>query len=114
MIEVRRQPAHGRVAVIAVISTRNVCRVFAGCRDAVVARATGAQYLGVIYCDCRLESDGAMAILANVGRLNVQRTLASRRDPVVAAHAVVGDTGMIEYGRYPGRGIVTIVALVVR
>ncbi len=36
VIEIRRQPASGRVAVVTVIAAGDVVRVFAACRDAVV------------------------------------------------------------------------------
>ena len=48
VIEIRGRPRHCRVAVIAIVATGDVCRVFARCRDAVVAGTAGAKDLGVI------------------------------------------------------------------
>lgn len=55
MAEIRRQPARRRMAVVAGIATRNVIRCFARRPESVVTRATGAEYLRVIYGKYRCE-----------------------------------------------------------
>jgi hypothetical protein len=49
VIEVRGNPADGRVAVVTVVAARDVGRMFAGRRVAVMAGETGAEHLGVIH-----------------------------------------------------------------
>ena len=71
MIEVRRQPASGRVAVVAGIAGRNVSRVFACCCEAVMAGTAVAQYLRMVNGICRHKYIGIVAVLANVRRLYV-------------------------------------------
>jgi len=68
----------------------------------------------MVYGGGRFEADGAVTVFADVGRLNMQRALTRRRHAIVAADAVVDDPAVIEYGRYPGRGIVAVVALIAR
>ena len=57
------------MAVVAIIVTGNVCRVFSRRGNAVVARAAGADDLCMVDGDCRRERRGSVAILADVGRL---------------------------------------------
>ena len=49
VIEIRRTPRRGCVAVIAVIAARNVRYVFAGCRCAIVAGHTGTDDMRVLH-----------------------------------------------------------------
>ena len=113
MIEISRQPADGRVAVVAIIPARDMRRVFTGRRSAVVAGAAGAQHLSVIDRRGRRKGDCAVAVLANIGGLHVCRALPCRGSTVVAAHAVSSDACVIEYGREPGAHSMAIVTLVV-
>ena len=73
VINVRRNPAGGRVAVIAVVAARNVRRVFARRNRAVMAGQTGADNLGVVNRNRRLKECGAMAIFTDIGGENVIR-----------------------------------------
>jgi len=113
MIEISRQPADGRVAVVAIIPARDMRRVFTGRRSAIVAGAAGAQHLSVIDRRGRRKGDCAVAVLANIGGLHVCRALPCRGSTVVAAHAVSSDACVIEYGREPGAHSMAIVTLVV-
>ena len=66
MIERRRQPACGGVAIITGISAGNVCRCLAGGDGTVMAGSAGANDLGVIYGKCRREYIGCMTVLADI------------------------------------------------
>ena len=113
VIEICRQPANGRVAVIAIIATRNVRCMLAGCRSAVVARAAGSEYLRMVDGYGGFESGRAMAVLADIGRLYVGRAFAGCCSTVVAAHAVSSDACVIKYGGKPRAHGMAIVALIV-
>lgn len=69
VIEIRRQPASGRMTVVAIGAARNMIGIFANGGNAVVTRSTGANDLHVINGKDGLEGAGAMAVLADVGRL---------------------------------------------
>ena len=112
VIKIRGQPADGRVAVVAVVATRDMRRVLADRRYAVMAGSAGAHDLRVIDRCRRLESRSVMAIFADVARLNVCRTLAGCGRAVMAADAVTGDAAVIERSGQPGCRGVTVVALV--
>lgn len=84
MVEVRRQPAGRRMAVVALIATRDMRRMFSGRGDTVVAGATGSEDLCVINRDDRYESYCGVAIFADVCGRNVGRTTSGRRDSVMA------------------------------
>jgi len=56
------------VAVIAVVAAGDVCRVFAGGGDAIVAGATGTQDLGVIDDHHRREYIGRVAVFTDIRR----------------------------------------------
>lgn len=66
VIEIRRQPGHGRMAIVAIVATGNVGRVLAGSDCAVVTRATSANDLRVVNAVCGCPDRGIVAILANV------------------------------------------------
>ena len=99
MIEVRRQPGGACVAVVAACAARDMCWIFTGCRNAVVAGATFAQYLSVINRDCRCPNIRAVAVLADVRRLYVREVFACGFNPVVAANAVAANVDMIKIRR---------------
>ena len=73
VINIRRNPAGGRVAVVAVVATRNMRRVFARRNRAIMAGQTSADNLGVINHNRRLKECGAMAIFTDIGGENVIR-----------------------------------------
>lgn len=113
VIEVGRQPADGRMAIVTAIAAGDMRRVLARCGYTVVARSAGADYLRVIDGDYRFERNGIVAILADIRRLYMRSTLASRRSAVVTAHAIPHDADMIEDRGKPCRRSMTIVALVI-
>lgn len=113
VIEIGGQPAIGRVTIITVVAACNVRRVLAGRCDAIVAGATGAQYLGMVNGYCRQVGYGAVAILADIAGLNMSHTLARGCNAVVAGNAIADDTGVIKKCGQPPRDIVAVVALIV-
>lgn len=104
VIKISRQPADRRVTVITAVIARNVRRMFAGRRYAVVAGAAGTQHLRVIHGIGRGEDARIVAILANTGCLYVRRAFANRVNTIVAARTVVQNADMIEIGRPPRDG----------
>lgn len=105
-------PCVSRMTIVASIAGLNVGWVLArGCR-AVVAGPAGSKHLQVLDLYYRLPEVRAVAIFADVGGQNVGGAFSCCLDAVVAAEAIVGDIGVVEYGRYPRRRIVTIVALI--
>ena len=65
------------MAVVAVVAARNVGRMLAGRRGAVVARAAGSKNLRVIDHIRRREHVRIVAILANISCLDMCRALAN-------------------------------------
>ena len=102
------------MTIVAVTTARYVCRVFAACRDAVMAGAAGAENLCVVYGNGRLKGNGVVAVLTTRGCLDMRLTLAGRRGAIVATNAVPHDARVIEQSGQPGGRIVTVVALVPR
>ncbi len=96
VVENRRQPGDGRVAVVAIIAARNVCRVFAGGCYAIMTGSAGPDYLRVIdrvsgYPDIR-----RMAIFTDVAGLDVRCILTGGIGAVVAGDTIAGDIQMIK------------------
>ena len=66
VIEVGRQPACGRVAIVTSNSTRNMGRVFARCCNAVMTGAAATEYLRVIHPVRWCELIRVMAVLTDI------------------------------------------------
>ena len=66
VIEIRREPAHGRVTVIAILTTGNMRWMFARRGAAIVAGAAGADHLHVINSKCGCPYVGVVAVFANL------------------------------------------------
>ena len=96
VVECRRSPGDGRVAVIAGIAAGEMCRVLAGRNYAIVTRATGADDLRMVDAKRGREYVGVMAVLANVARLNMRKVLANGVHAVMAVNAATGDIQMIK------------------
>ena len=73
MIKRRREPGAGGVAVIALVGTGDVLRVFPRGLDAIVTRLATAEHLSVIHGERRRPEAGGVAILADGGGQNVLR-----------------------------------------
>lgn len=68
VVEVRRNPGHGRMAVVAVIATCNMCRILASRGRAVVTREAGTDDLQVINDISWFPYDVVVAVCTNVRR----------------------------------------------
>ena len=110
MIEIGRDKAGCRMAVVAGIAADDVRGRFARCDVAVMTGATCADDLRVIDGLLRHKGDDTMAIFTNGRRLDVCAVLARRVGAVVAARAVAHNINMIEIRRNPADCRVAIVA----
>ncbi len=104
VIEIRREPADRRVAVVAVLPAGDVRGVLAGCNDAVMTISAGAQNLCVIDTKRRYPDVWGVAVFTDVSRGNMRRILARSFDAIVTVDAVACDIGMVEIGRQPASG----------
>lgn len=73
-----------------------MCGVFAGGRNAIVARAAGTDNLSMVDGVGRYPRIRGMAIFTNVAGLNVYRTLSGSVYAVVTTRAITGDIDVIE------------------
>lgn len=112
VIEVRRYPGHSRMAIIAIVTARDMPGILAHRDRIVVARNAGAQHLNVIDTIRRLPEDIVVAVFANISRRHVCRAFARLVDAVVAADAVAGDVHVVEVRRYPRDSRMTVIAIV--
>ena len=110
MVERRRYPAIGRVAVVTGVATREMPGMLAGGYGAVVAGRAGTEHLRVVYTIGRRPLHRGMTVFAHVARRHVRRPLAGRVNAIVATEAITRDIRMIEGGRYPAIRRVAVVA----
>jgi len=102
VVEIRRDPGHGRVAVVAVVAAAYMSRMFARRGHAIMAGAAGADHLDMIHCEHGRPYIGGMAVLTNITRLDVCRPLACCVGPVMATDTVARDVDVVEIGGQPG------------
>jgi len=112
VIEICGQPCGGGMAIVAVITARDMHRVFSGRSNAIMTSAAVAQYLSMVDSGHRPPDRCAVAVLADVRRLNVRRVFAGCVRAVMAGHTVAGDICVIEIGRHPGHGRVAVIAVI--
>jgi len=112
VVEVRRHPRNGHVAIIAGVATGDMCGRLAGCDIAIVTGFAGTNYLGVIDDYRRRPNVHAMTIFTNRGCLNMCDVLASRIGTVMAVHTIAGDGRMVKIGWRPANGRVAVVAVI--
>lgn len=112
VIEVGRYPGKRCMAVIAVVATRNVRRVLAGRRIAVMAGNAGSQYLGVVHHISWRERHVIVAVLANITRIYMVRILAGGLHAIVTIDAIGGDADVVKVGGRPGNRCMTVIAIV--
>ncbi len=112
VIEVRRRPGDGRVAIVAIVAACDMRGVLAGRSDAVVTRGTTAEDLCVIDGHYRCPNRWAVAIFTNVRCLNMHGAFAGRIRTVMAIHAVAHNIHVIEVGRHPGSGGMTVITVI--
>lgn len=87
------------MTVIAAIAANNMCRVFAGRRNAIVAGAACAYDLGVVDDHHWHKNIRGVAVFAHIRRLNVCRTFTRCIRAVVAANTIARDVYVIEICR---------------
>ena len=92
------------MAVVTVVTTGDVRRIFACRHDAIVTAGAGPQDLRVIDCNCRNPDIRCVTIFADVAGIDMRRVFARCLDTVVAINAVAGNVYVIEIGRQPGDG----------
>lgn len=68
VVKIRRQPAYGRMAIVAVAATRNVSCMFSACGRTVMARTAGTQNLRMVDRNNGFKYERIVAILADIGR----------------------------------------------
>ena len=112
VIEIGRQPTVGRMAIIAIIATRNVRRVFSAGYRAVMAGRASTNHLRVIHQIGGSEERRIVAVFANIGGRNMIEILTDRLSAIVTAKAVARNVGVIEICRHPGDRCMTVVAIV--
>lgn len=101
VIECCRYPPDGCMAIVAVISTRDMRWGFPRRDRTVVASGAGTHHLGVVYDINRRKNDVVMAVLTDFRRLDMRGILADCISSVVAAEAISRDIDVIEIGRSP-------------
>ena len=109
VIKVRGEPAGSGMAVIAIVATGDVRGMLAGGRDAVVARAAGANDLCVIYREYWSKNISRMAVLTHIAGLDMRDRFAGCLDTIVAAEAVINDADVVEVSGPPGIGRVAVI-----
>lgn len=100
------------VAIITVVATGEVRRVFSRRGNTVMTRTTTAKYLRMIHPVCWLKSDRVMTVFANIGCLYVRLVLASRLRSVVTTNAVAGDVDVVKVGWGPARRQMAVTAVI--
>jgi len=112
MIEIRRHPRHGRVAIIAVVSAGNMRWVLA-CRDgAVMTGYASTDNLRVINYHNRLKERCAVAIFTDVAGQHVILIFPNRVRTIVTTNAIARVIRMIKGCRYPAVGRMAGIAVV--
>jgi len=95
VIESRRSPGDGGMAIVTVISAGNMGPVLAGCRYAIVTGATGTQHLRVVNGEYRRKCIGGMTVVTDVCRGDVLLVLADCIGAVVTGVAGTEDLRMV-------------------
>ncbi len=111
MVEIRRNPGHCCVAVIAVIATADMSRVLAYSSCPVMTGIAGANDLRVIYRIHGHPDVGRMAVFADSRGLDVGWRLTRSVSAVVAVGAVTRDVHVIEIRGQPANRGMTIVTI---
>lgn len=96
VVKVCGQPCRGRVAILAVVSAADMCRILAGSDYAIMAGAAGTDNLRVVDCVYRCPDVRVVAVLANVCRLNVCGILAGRFNAIVTTKAIAGNANVVK------------------
>ena len=102
VIEIRGQPGHRRMAIVAGVVAIDVGGMLACCSKAVMARTAGSQNLSMVDSINRCPDIAVMAVFTDIGRLYVAQVLAGRVNAIVTTRAVSGDVHVIKIRRPPG------------
>ena len=98
------------MTVVASVAAGDMRRILAGGGNAIVARATSANYLRVVDIRRWGPYRRTMAVFANIGGLNVRLVLAGCIGAVVTADAVTENVYVVEIRGQPGSCNVAVVA----
>jgi hypothetical protein len=98
------------MAIVTVVATGDMRRVFAGGGCTIVTSSASSQDLGMINIECRRPGVRVVAILANISREYVVGILSRGLNPVMATDTVSSDVDMVKVGWNPAGRRVTIVA----
>lgn len=99
VVKVCRDPAACGMAIVTIVATDDVVRIFARCDCAVMAGSATTNNLQMIDVESRRKAIRCMAILTYARREDMRLILASRRAAIVAGHTVADDIGVIEHRR---------------
>ena len=112
VVKIRRQPCNCAMAVVAVVTARNMRRVFASCGNAVMAGAATSKHLGVIDHHHGRKHTCIVTIFTYVGCLRVGRVLADGVRAVMAVAAIARDGCVVEEcGQPAGRGMAVVAGI---
>ena len=98
------------MAIVTIVTARNVGWMFARRGDTVVTGAAAAQYLCVVDSYGWYPHRDAVTVLAHIGCQHVSRVLAGRSYAVVAVAAVTDNAGVIKVRGQPAIGGVAVLA----
>ena len=113
VIEIRRDPGDGCMAVVAVVAARDVRRVLARGGIAVVTGEAGPEDLRVVDRVSWRKCHVVVAVLAYIARIDVRGVLTRGLRAIMTIDTVARDVGVIKIGWSPrdrGVAIVTGVA----
>ena len=111
MIEVGGQPGDRRVAVIAVVTARDMRWMLTNSNGTVVARGAGANDLGMVHVIGGYPGIRIVAVFAYIGRLYMRRVFAGCIGAVMAARTIARDVDVIEVRWQPSDGRVAVIAI---
>ncbi len=112
VVEIGRQPARGRMAVVARVAGLDVIGVLARGGGSVVTGAAGTNDLKVVDRVRRCPFDVVVAVFAQLRCRDVCRGFPCSSKAVMAAGAIAGYVDVVEIGRHPGSRRVAVVAVV--
>lgn len=110
VVEICRNPCIGRMAIIAVITARKVCRGLAAGDNVVVAGHASTNDLRMVHRNGWLPERRAVTVLTGVGRLDMRHAPAGCFIAVMAIEAVCCIAGVIKQRGDPGRCLMAVVA----
>lgn len=104
VIEIGGQPACGGMTTEAILGDRNVIRIHAGCRVAVMATGAGADHLNMIDPGGRTPAARAVTILAHIAGRHMVRTFTVGWGAAMTTDTGARNAAVIVTRRAPGAG----------